>query len=103
LARLKIYSGSTVEPKGSTGKEDHVPDAYIPMMPGALGAVLQERGLGYREVADLAEIDRSTVSRLVRGATPRASRPVALALLLVLDVRPSMLFVVPSRAHEMSH
>lgn len=64
------------------------------MRPDALDRILTARGLTIWQVAKAAGVHPGFLSRLASGQRG-ASRDTALALLRVLDVRPSELFVMP--------
>lgn len=64
------------------------------MLPGAFHRILAEQHRTVRQVAGAAGLNHGFVSRLARGQR-RASRGTVLALLEVLDVRPSDLFELP--------
>jgi hypothetical protein len=69
----------------------------VDLLPGAVGAHLDQLGIGPDQAAAEMGMARNTVREIVAGRTRVAPRTLLL-LLLRFDVRPSALVVDPSAA-----
>jgi transcriptional regulator with XRE-family HTH domain len=70
--------------------------------PGALGDLLRHRGLTYEAAAVLAQVETSTISRIVRGQSkPRLQTIVTLAR--ALGISPKRLEAMTDAAWAAAH